>query len=316
MKQAILGPTLADLQRLAGGKRFTLASAFYSAPRLDAFAIDAKAADIMVRLDLRAIDAWVARSIAPDALLRFWKRHQRCDIAVYYSPTAHIKIYAGDSSFLIGSANLTVRGLSGTTDEILWRESRQTTRNAIESALKLYKAALFPLTLEELEAYVEKNIDIVTKLQKHAIKSPEDSLPDRLPRPKRMGTYQTFLKWLEREKGPAAIEVLARANGRGQLSGHIRMNFFGLRQFLLASPADARRLRLADSNSYELWRDQAMENALKIFVDREAADEGGLVVDTWRTYLPMRSGGKPKSGGGTSGNLNRMLPLMAQYLNL
>jgi hypothetical protein len=92
------------------------------------------------------------------------------------------------------------------------------------------------------------------------------------------------------------------------------MNFHGIRQFLLAHPTEARTLRRADPSAYRLFRDRTMEQALKQFVINEAIDEGGLKVNTWRTYLPEGSGGKPKSGGGTSGNLNRMLPLLARYL--
>ena len=92
------------------------------------------------------------------------------------------------------------------------------------------------------------------------------------------------------------------------------MNFYGIRQFLLAHAVQGKYLRSVDPGDYQLCNDGAMEQAIKRFVGKEAIDEGGLSVNTWRTYLPERSGGKPKSGGGTAGNLNRMLPLVARYL--
>jgi hypothetical protein len=315
MGTAILGPVLSDVQTLAEGKKFTLASAFYSAERLDAITIATPAADIMVRLNLRSVDAWVARAIAPDALLRFWKRHPNVAIRVFYSPGAHVKVYAGDDHFLVGSANFTVRGLGGTTDEILWLESAPAARRSMLRALNAYKRTLQPLTQGELRDYVSSNSARVRALQEKAKASSEASLPINLSRPTRIGDYGQFLSWLARNRtNVAATETLARANGKGQLSGHIRMNFYGIRQFLLARPIEAKYLRSVNPESYQLAQDAVMESAIKQFVLGEAVDEGGLIVDTWRTYLPERSGGKPKSGGGTSGNLNRMLPLVARHL--
>jgi hypothetical protein len=314
MTQAILGPTLSDVQKLASGTKFTLASAFYSASRLDELTLDTGAADIMVRLDLKSVDAWVSRSIAPDALLRCWKRHPNVAISLYCSATAHAKVYAGDMGFLIGSANLTVRGLAGASDEVLWYESAEAARIQMDGALKKYKNALRPITMDQLDAYVSANAANVISLQMNAPRSMEDYLPTLLERPTRMGRYEKFLSWLSSQECPAAKVILERANGKANLSGHIKMNFYGIRQFLIANPSRARVLRDLDAGSYALCRDTATENALRQFVEREAADEGALDVDVWRTYLPVRSGGKPKRGGGTSGNLNRMLPLEAKYL--
>ena len=180
-------------------------------------------------------------------------------------------------------------------------------------ALAEYRSALKPLSRAALADYVERYGDVVKRRRPTAKRSPEDSLPPDVARPARTGTYERFLEWLERQDG-AASEVLARALGKANLSGHIRMNFFGIRQFLLAHPAYGRALRGADPGAYRLVEDVDLQEDLKNFVLHEAADEGGLVVSTWRTYLPQHSGGKPKSGGGTQGNLNRMLPLMARYL--
>jgi len=313
MPKAILGPVLSDILALSHGRHFVLASAFYSEARLDATTITARSSDVLVRLDLKSIKAWVDRAIAPDALLRFWTRHQGNNVSVYYGPRAHVKVYAGDHAFLVGSANFTVRGLGGFNDEILWRESAFPARSLMMRALRQYRASLKRLDLGELEEYVGNNIERVKELQKRVPASDENVLPSVLERPRRVGTYETFLRWLDSQNSSAAREILDRAHGKGQLSGHIRMNFFGIRQFLLAHPNQASQLRLADPGSYKLCNDPAMEQAIARFVKEEAADEGGLEVSIWTTYLPMRSGGAPKSGGGTSGNLNRMLPLLSRF---
>lgn len=314
MGHAIIGPVLSDIMALAGGEQFVLASAFYSAARLDATTISAKRTEILVRLDLASIDEWVARTIAPDALLRLLQRHPDIDIKVYCSPTAHAKVYAGDTAFFVGSANYTVRGLSGMADEILWLESDPKAAGVMRRALALYRSTLQPIAKDDLEEYVNKNLAKVKDLHRKARRSREDVLPSTTRRPPRIGTYEKFLTWLRTARSPAAAEVLARARGKGNLSGHIRMNFYGIRQFLLGHPVHGRRLRDADPALYRLTHDNSTEEALGRFVRDEAADEGGLVVDTWRTYLPESVSGKPKSGGGTLGNLNRMLPLMARHL--
>ena len=162
MAEALIGPVLSDVLSLSEGKTFTLASAFYSEARLDVTTIATRSADLLVRLDLNSIDAWVARAIAPDALLRFWQRHSKVDINVFYSPGAHAKIYAGDSAFLVGSANFTVRGLSGTTDEVLWLERDSAAKRKMMQALKDYKSNLWHLTRAHLEEYVDRNIAKVT----------------------------------------------------------------------------------------------------------------------------------------------------------
>jgi phosphatidylserine/phosphatidylglycerophosphate/cardiolipin synthase-like enzyme len=313
VNKAIVGPVLSDLSGLWQGSEFVLASAFYSASRLRSTTITTQSAELLVRLDLTSPDEWITRAVAPDALLELLERHSNVDIRVYCGPRAHAKVYLGDDAFVTGSANYTVRGLAGTAAEVVWYESSRAAVRAMRRALAEYRRSLTPLTRSELEKYVERYRDIVKKRQGAAVRSLEDILPTDTERPRRTGSYESFLKWLERRDG-AADEVLARAHGKGNLSGHIRMNFFGIRQFLLAHPKHGQLLRRADAQTYRLSDDSALQQDLKAFVDGEAADEGGLIVDTWRTYLPAHSGGKPKSGGGTQGNLNRMLPLMAQFL--
>lgn len=313
MNRAILGPVLSDVSKLCGGRHFVLASAFYSAARLSATTITTRSADLLIRLDLERPDEWITRAVAPDALLDLVDRHSNVDIRMYCGPHAHAKVYLGDDAFLVGSANYTVRGLSGAANEILWYESSAAAVRRMQKVLTQYRKTLSPLSYKALKEYVERYRDLVKKQQTRAGRSPEDSLPKNTFRPKRTGSYELFLGWLATQPG-AAAEILARAQGKGNLSGHIRMNFYGIRQFLLAHPSYGHALRQTDPESYKIANDLKLQEDLTDFVLNEAADEGGLVVNTWRTYLPESSGGKPKSGGGTQGNLNRMLPLMARYL--
>lgn len=313
VSNAIVGPVPSDLRAYFSGERFVMATAFYSASRLDATTIRTRSLELLVRLDLERPDEWISRSVAPDALLEFIDRHADVDISLYCGPRAHAKVYMGDDSFLVGSANYTVRGFSGTSSELMWREGSIAATQTMRRALRAYRKTLKPLTRDGLAEYVARFADEVQKRQSSANRSPEDSLPPDSTRAARTGSYSRFLVWLE-SKGSAAREVLDRANGKSNLSGHIRMNFYGVRQFLIARPAHGRRLRNTSPEGYKVAYDVGLQEDLKRFVRREATDEDGLVVDTWRTYLPVGLGGKATSGGGTQGNLNRMLPLMARYL--
>jgi hypothetical protein len=86
VSKAIVGPVLADLSELWGGRHFVLASAFYSAARLNATTITTRSAQLLVRLDLERPDEWIARAVAPDALLAFVDRHTNVDIGMYCGP--------------------------------------------------------------------------------------------------------------------------------------------------------------------------------------------------------------------------------------
>lgn len=313
MSTPIVGPVLADVSELWRGQHFVLATAYYSAARLRATTITTPSAEVLVRLDLNRPDEWISRSIAPDALLAFFDRHSGVDLRMYCAPFAHAKVYLGDGAFLVGSANYTVRGFSGLASEMMWRVSSPAAVRKMRRALAVYRCGLQPLTREALEKYVMKFRDIVEERQASAHRSAEDVLPPDPQRPPRVGSYDKFLTWLT-GKGAAAEEVRLRGHGKGNLSGHIRMNFYGLRQFLLAYPRYGSELRKVSPEEYRLAKDVRLRQDLRHFVTDEAANEGGLVVSTWRTYLPEHSGGRPKSGGGTQGNLNRMLPLMARFL--
>ena len=167
--------------------------------------------------------------------------------------------------------------------------------------------------------YVEDNqVEVKKRARKERQPWSDENRPVKITkvRPKRLGDYGSFLRWLgRRSRSAAAREIRDRAKGKGQLGGHIHRNFYGLRQFLLARPALMRRFEMEDPNDFTLRGAADVKVALGTFVRMEAADEGDFFkLDTWRTYLPESCGGKPKSGSGTQGNLNRMLPLVARYL--
>lgn len=318
--QSIVGPVPSDLDLIGlNSDKVILSTAFYSSGVLDNLNVGAKKLSIFVRLDLSSIDTWAAGMIDPPALLRFYERNsQSCaEIQIWGSPIAHAKIYAGEEAYLIGSANLTQKGFAGLGHEILWLEKDRSRGKTIFKSLQEYQKYLTQITFPQLKEYVAKNQAKAEKLAEKIRKPETDenrALKIQSSRPDRLGDYDDFLAWLSKQPDSAAREIYARATWKGQLSGHIHRNFYGLRQFLLAHPMFILKFSKIDPSRYSLARDTNTSKAIQNFVLNHATGEQNFSVDTWRTYLPMRCGGKPKSGGGTSGNLNRMIPLISSYL--
>ncbi len=318
--KSIVGPVPSDLDLIGlNSDNIILSTAFYSSGVLDNLNISAKKLSIFVRLDLSSIDAWAAGMIDPPALLRFYEKNLRscAEIQLWGSPIAHAKIYAGEEAYLIGSANLTQKGFAGLGHEILWLEKDKSRRQAIFKSLEEYQRYLSQITFSQLTDYVSKNQVKAEKLAEKIRKPETDenrAMKIQSSRPDRLGDYDDFLMWLSKQSNSAASEICARATWKGQLSGHIHRNFYGLRQFLLAHPTFILKFSKIDPSRYSLSTDTNTSKAIQNFVLNHATGEKNFSVDTWRTYLPMRCGGKPKSGGGTSGNLNRMIPLISSYL--
>lgn len=316
-RRVIVGPILSDLLALRwGGEQTVVATAFYSKRALQSLTVSSDELQVLCRLDRDDPEEWARGMIAPDALLErlrsFEENGTRVDLRVHRS--AHAKVYWGEFGVMIGSANLTLQGFGGAWEMVHASDAPEDIREA-RAGLKVYARTLDALTLDDLEAYVVKHGSFVRQYaKKHSSKKHRDRVSTPKARPSRLGDYADFLKWVNRRDGQAAGEIYARANGKGNLSGHINRNFFGLRQFLLAYPEHFARFRKKDPDTYKLSQDAMTERDMAIFVRNYASDEDTFTLNTWKTYLPQECGGRAAKHGGTIGNLNRMLPLVALYL--
>lgn len=320
--RAVVGPTVRDLAAVDfGGARSIVATAFYSRAALNRVPLRSSRIDLAVRLDLNSADEWKRGLIDPQALAAFIDAHEAAGrtVNLCVHPIAHAKVYVGRKQFLIGSANLTTRGFSGVGHEILWIESNTTRHAQIIKAMEEYCRAFSPLSRSSLEAYIRNNLRSVEAFRKTARRAfdrtDEDRVESLSPRASRYGEYEAFRAWLATRPEAAAKEVWLRAAGKGGLSGHIRANFFGLRQWMLFNP-DIQRFGVAvQADTYKFSRDSSREALLRSFVEKNASDEPGFSLDIWKSYLPVESGGRARNHGGTIGNINRMLPLVARYLD-
>ncbi len=315
MKRIVVGPVLQHLRTIGlDSGAVTLATAFYSGRALSSLTLGAEFVTVLCRLDLNSIDEWVRGVIAPDALLSFLLAQQQrgAHVLLCVAPAAHAKVYLGHRAALIGSANLTMQGFGG-GHEIVSRVDDIKSLREVKRALLEYRRMLTKIEVAVLQEYVERNRQIVRRNKARDLK------PDQLPKTERstrphLGTYKGFLAWLKNTTSAGALEIWERANGKGNLSGHINRNFHGLRQFFLAFPEMFDRMRRADPDFYKLSKDAGMENHLSDFVHYSAVDEADFILKYWKTYLPIECGGRASRHGGTIGNLNYMLPLVAAYL--
>ena len=317
MSQVIVGPVLQHLRMIGlDGGAVTLATAFYTGRALNSLVVNADSVTVMCRLDFDSIEDWKRGFLAPDSLLSFLQMHQQrgAKTNLYTAPTAHAKVYLGSNAALIGSANLTIRGF-GAGHEILTRCRSRRALHRVRNALLEYQRTLTKVELGQLEQYVVKNVHrIRISKAKRRLKK-----PDQLPKSNRsirshLGSYDGFLTWLGGTTGSGASEILARANGKSNLQGHIDRNFHGLRQFLITYPDVFDKMQSTDPDTYKLSQDDEMERKIRVFVDEFASDEEHFVLEIWKTYLPKECGGRAGRHGGTIGNLNYMLPLVAAYM--
>ena len=314
----LAGPTLLDINLLGlTGQAVDIATAFYSAKALNSLDIKAREVRLICRLDLKSPEDWVRGYIDPLALLSKAKslRDRGTKVRICIHPRAHAKVYIGRDGAIVGSANLTLSGLSG-GNEVAWETRDAGSCKRLRRALSSYSEEYEEVTIERLEHFVQKH--------KSKIKAkPRGSRFDKLRKSDAnlvydIGDYGDFCSWLGRQSkgasGTAQREILERARGKSQLSGHIKRNFQGLRQMLISEPALVDRYRGQNPNTYKVFKDSYLVGRLRAYVSKYAIDEKDFKVKTWRTYLPKRWGGKAKTGGGSQGNMNRMVPLVAQYL--
>ncbi len=310
----IVGPVLEDLLGIGlCGEFLDIATAFYSAGALSRLHGKPEYLRFMCRLDLNSPAEWQRGALNPEALLHKLRTYEDSgtEIELLVSPTAHAKAYVGSACALFGSTNLTMRGFGGSNElVVLLRETASIDK--LSNTLDSYCENLTHISLDELEHYVETH--------RETIPDDEDQeIDDRFPSSSRsefgrLGSYPDFLTWLEEMTNEAAIEIYDRANGKSNLQGHIHRNFYGLRQFLLANPDYRVRFQQKDPTAYSLAQDPQTEEYFATFVEKHAADEDDFELERWLTYLPEECGGRAGRHGGTIGNLNRMLPLIAKYL--
>jgi len=245
----------------------------------------------------------------------------------------HAKIYTfSDDRVILGSANLTWPGMTSNVETVC--ELTEQDSEAFFTVVSDYRCRLTPVDPHVFLDYVSVASDAVSGSPDAPVEEDEDmnaaidlaeetlrnSLIGRAPAAAAYSQagIEYFIDYCRRQNTTASREVVERYEGKHSLQGHVKHCFYGCVRFLAefpqytsllaATPRDS-LYSFEDSPLREHWRDFLQEHAEQI------DEEHKFSFRTLRVYLPPNLGGICVGGGGGSGTLKRVLPLVARMLN-
>jgi len=251
---------------------------------------------------------------------------------LYVSDDLHAKIYSfSNNKVIIGSANLTWPAMT-TNIEIICELSKDDATYFLPS-LSTFVARLTPVPIDVFIDYVTVSADAISKPSEGPAEEDEDmnaaialaedtlrkSLVPKAPKAPSIPPLEIedFFKYCRREKTNLAREIIARGlKGKHSLQGHVKHCYYGAVQFLSEHSQFIDEISATPHESlYDFtdairteWRDFLHKHA------REIDKERDFSFRTLRVYLPPSLGGICTGGGGGSGTLKRVLPIVARML--
>lgn len=307
----VCAPTFLTLKKIGlRGETGYFATAFYSGRALASLneLVLFRRLNLFFRLDLESNEEWQRGYVAPDALLWFiQKQNQKgTTVTLYVNKKAHAKMYIGQSGVLTGSANLTTTGFGGGC-EIVRVDTANAKQRAVRT-IKSYASTFTLLSASQLRRYVQTKAPAKIEITADKLPAIGSDVGGGLEE------YAKFKRWLRQQSGPAARLTYRNALGHNNQGGHVRSDFFGIRQYLVAYAERIDEFAGLDPQEYRLVTDPNTTVQFKSFVLKNAVDAAPFRLQTWKNYLPHGLGGNATTGGATSGHLNRMLPQVARYL--
>ncbi len=254
------------------------------------------------------------------------------EFGILVSDNLHAKIYSFNGSrIIIGSANLTWPAMTNNIEVVC--ELTGNEADTFSSVLKAIEARLIPVGADILAAYVDVSADAISKASDYPVEEDEEmnaaidlaeetlreSLAPRAPDAPQIARFEigVFIDYCRQEKTNASRDVIAKYEGLHNLQGHVKHCYYGAVRFLLQFPEFVSRIAATPGDAlYDFtdvsvrtkWRDFLLEHANEI-------DKGQKFgFRTLRVYLPENLGGTCTGGGGGSGTLKRVLPLVTRMM--
>lgn len=249
----------------------------------------------------------------------------------------HAKAYVADEALaLVGSANLSSGGFAGNL-ELMVRFRGTEALQAKNEIFRLCQPSVHSLLISDLRKWVEEVTGVIEKARMASIDeadvlSPAQASLDEmlgygqtpavvLPVPG-LGDLKNFIHWLRGNlslSGAQAIIAQFDNTDGNNRTGHVKQCFFGATRFLSEHPQRREFLSseldgLAPNDIFQMYKDPELSAQWIHHLDMHATDvETNFSYPTLRTILPPQLGGTRLGGGGASGTIKRVLPLVARY---
>ena len=254
--------------------------------------------------------------------------------SLHVSDDLHAKIYSfSNNKVIIGSANLT--WLAMTTNIEIICELTKADATKFKPFLSIFRSRLTPLSAKVFTDYVDVVADAISKPfegpveedeeMNAAIDLAEETLRKSLVRtaPKAPSILpleiEKFLEYCRDEKTSVSREIMARMKGKYNLQGHVKHCYYGAMQFLSEHMQFVTSIAATPGGALYDFTDPSVRTAWRDFLHkhtREIDKKRDFSFRTLRVYLPPTLGGICSGGGGGSGTLKRVFPVVARMLQV
>jgi hypothetical protein len=329
-------PRWQDLINLvvAAQERLTIFTPYFSRSGIDTIRTNARAVDVVFWSRMSLKD-WARGFAAPEPLLSFMRSvNETGKVATLrIQPKLHAKAYIADSrSALLGSANLTGGGFANNIEVMMRLEA-----TAASAALRTLTIASEPesrsWTADDLDRWIRRYKTTIrrAKSREDAIEAALQAAQDEsdadlgLAQLERIdpdqATLDAFIEWLAGHRELPGASYLVMLHGekvRQRRQGHLKQSFSAVFRFLQEHTPWIQRLAVAATDRDGIYSPDAqlLESWSRHLADH-ATDQNSLYrYSTLRKELRPSIGGiMTHSGGGASGTLKRVFPLVAKFMS-
>lgn len=274
--------------------------------------------------------------------------------SLYIVSNLHAKIYAGltRKRAYLGSANLSASAFHTNVEIMTYTQGVDS--DGVLRVIDEIKSGALSVSYEDFSAMIDVTKDAVnraassqaqsfetdpdfdvavqlfsTELQKHvAHRKPQaktrkqvvypDEQGDYAPLPTPWPSLDDFMSYCRKTKSKAAREIVDRFEGKDNLQGHIKHIFYGGLFFFYenlglmnAIPADLAK------REHVNWSDESWVPQWKSYLAKHKNEFYGNIAFSYHsliTYLPASLGGVQVTGGASSGNFKKIMPLLARMM--
>lgn len=259
--------------------------------------------------------------------------HRKKEFDIRISDDLHAKIYNfSNDTVIIGSANLTWSAMTNNIEIVCQLTDKEAAISL--DFLSSLRDHLTHVTAETFSDYVAVAADAISKpdvepleedaemnaaieLAEEVFRKALTSVAPEAPQLRQM-QFEKFIEYCRYESTDVSREVIARYEGKHNLQGHVKHCFFGSFRFLSEFPQFINQVAATPVNSLYDLTDTTVNTQWRNFLlahSNEIDKERSFSFHTLRVYLPPSLGGICSGGGGGSGTLKRVLPLVARMLS-